>query len=167
MNHSDTIKEQHRKELLKQPSQLLSKNKAKDICELPIIRSSQHIACYKALKPEVDITNLLILLEENNKKIYLPIPNDNNTLSFAEWRLNEPLIFEKKCWVPRIKKIHEVEDLDCIIIPCLGIDLNHQRLGRDLLQFVNIPLNVSSPKVVQEKDTFFISSTPTGSMGST
>ena len=48
----------------------------------------------------------------------------------AEWKLNEPLIFRHKCWVPSSTKTINMKSLDCIIVPCLGVDIKHQRLGR-------------------------------------
>ncbi|MAJ81354.1 MAG: 5-formyltetrahydrofolate cyclo-ligase [Legionellales bacterium] len=130
MNHSDTIKDKYRKQIINHSSHTLTQVEALSIFTSPIFQKAQHIGCYKALKPEIDIENLLKLFVKNKKKIYLPIPNEKNTLSFAEWKLNEPLIFRHKCWVPSSTKTMNVKSLDCIIVPCLGVDIKHQRLGR-------------------------------------
>ena len=130
MNHSDTIKDKYRKQITRHSSHVLTQAEAESIFTSTIFQNAQHIGCYKALKPEINIEKLLSLFVKHKKKIYLPIPNSTKTLSFAEWKLNEPLIFKHKCWVPSSTKIINLEKLDCIIVPCLGVDIKHQRLGR-------------------------------------
>ena len=68
MNHSDTIKDKYRKQIIRHSSHVLTQAEAESIFTSTIFQNAQHIGCYKALKPEINIEKLLSLFVKHKKR---------------------------------------------------------------------------------------------------
>jgi 5-formyltetrahydrofolate cyclo-ligase len=94
-------------------------------------QSAQHIAIYLSFQSEVNTQKIIEYAWSKNKKIYLPVMQENKTLSFFlydqhtpliknKWNILEPTDFSKKI---------SVEQLELVIFPLLGFDQHLTRLG--------------------------------------
>lgn len=133
MHPTSSLKATYRKKILQQSKDtvILSVEDATNIITTGIFDNSQSISAYWPLKPEVDITNLLhILHNDHRKSIFIPKPLTTKVLSFIKWTPDTKMIFENGCFVPECKTIFSINDIDTVIVPCIGVDANYQRLGR-------------------------------------
>lgn len=96
-----------------------------EIKQRKILNSLSKIGFYYPLSYE---PNLLSLLEMYpNKSFYLPVTNSE--MHFCRYTGNEKLVQGKfKVLEPNGFRV-EVNDLDCILIPCLATSESFQRLG--------------------------------------
>ena len=91
-------------------------------------KENQSIAGYYAIKNELDITDSLKFLINNNFEISLPqIIKKNHSLVFKVWKKNTKLLKENfNIYVPQSKK---ESNPDLIIVPMVAFDKSKNRLG--------------------------------------
>ena len=98
-------------------------NVIKEIIDSKIIDSCNNIGIYFPINNEIDITELRKIFP--NKKFYLPITKEN--ILFSEYTDNlvkGPFnIFEP------IGEIIDRDNIDCFLIPCVGITKDKKRIG--------------------------------------
>ena len=91
-------------------------------------KENHSIAGYYAIKSEMDITDSLKFLINNNFEISLPqIIKKNDSLVFKIWEKNTKLLKENyNIFVPQSKK---ESNPDLIIVPMVAFDESKKRLG--------------------------------------
>jgi 5-formyltetrahydrofolate cyclo-ligase len=98
--------------------------------ENTLIKKSNRIACYLAVRGEINCEKFISSMWQQNKKIYLPICT-NHKMLFREYNADSNLkknkynILEPDTNNPEIA----ATDLDCVITPLVGYDKNNFRLG--------------------------------------
>ncbi len=101
------------------------------IDNLPAWTKAQRIAVYLAADGEIDTGPLTTKARGLGKQLFLPIINDDLSLSFALWHADDSLsnnrynIPEPSAATPRCA----VAELDIIFLPLVGWDLHGGRLG--------------------------------------
>lgn len=109
-------------ELRKQKSDLI----CNDVIESGLLNDRQNIMLYNALPNEVNTDKLVTYLIKNGKKVYLPRMTElslepveySNQFNIAAYGIKEPVGAKSEV------------DLDCIIVPVLGVDKRKRRLGK-------------------------------------
>lgn len=123
---------------IKQQRQALSKqtqkNAANAFCEFalnwPVFKEAKHIGLYYPVRGELDVFSLY-QLKPSNKHFYLPVIQDDNTLTFTEinddtqWQINKYGIQE-----PIAKTLTFAKDLDLVFCPLVAFDKNNHRIGQ-------------------------------------
>ncbi len=98
----------------------------------PLFQTSHHIACYIAHRSEIACTPIIEAIWQAKKHCYLPILSQaqDSTLHFARYQKNDALhpnlhhILE-----PTSTQYFPTEDLDLVLVPLVGFDLQGHRLG--------------------------------------
>lgn len=105
---------------------------AEELKQTKIFTDSNHIAFYLAVNGEMDVAPLMQFAWELGKSCYLPIVNKDSTLSFALYNEGDPL-FKNIYDIPEpyVKEdtLIRAKDLDTVIMPLVGFDLDGNRLG--------------------------------------
>jgi 5-formyltetrahydrofolate cyclo-ligase len=97
---------------------------------------SQNIACYIPIENEINVWPIIKIIWQQGKNCYLPAfnPKTKNHLQFVRFFEHDKLeIKEYKILEPKIfpaTKIIAPQNLDLVIVPLLGFNNNHFRLGR-------------------------------------
>jgi 5-formyltetrahydrofolate cyclo-ligase len=133
-----TIEKELARSILKKKRSSLSPERRKkahadlNFALLPLLKSYKTILSFHSLSEEIDTRWINQILAEEGK-LYLPkvqhsafmqiyqVKNPSNELMRSKWGLLEPDPF--KCILIDIKKI------DCILVPGLGFDKDHHRIG--------------------------------------
>ncbi len=101
------------------------------LAEHPAFKKSEHIACYCAHKNEFDTLPIIQAIFRAQKKCYLPILREGNTLGFVryedgdELEVNQFGILEPFDTARKVS----VDKLDLIIMPLVAYDSQGRRLG--------------------------------------
>ena len=96
-----------------------------------ILKSGDVVACYYPVASEFNILPLFPLLNKQHLKIALPVIEDESTINFSLWRLEEELVYSKyatKILEPLNKDIIE-EPISIIIAPLIACDCRGNRIG--------------------------------------
>lgn len=106
---------------------------AKYLSELPIFKSSQHIACYSATDDEFDTMPIIETIWQANKICYLPVlcHEKEKYLQFVKYQYGDSLQRNKyKILEPsHLSQKIAANELDLVIMPLLAFDLHGHRLG--------------------------------------
>lgn len=94
-------------------------------------QSSDHIACYFAVKEEANADLLMKAIWKTGKICYLPILNADNSLSFARYQADDRLIKNRYGILePEVHHAHLApQQLDMVIAPLVAFDSKGHRLG--------------------------------------
>lgn len=93
-------------------------------------QQSQHIACYLAQRDEFNCSPIIEAIWAAKKKCYLPVISDTNTLHFASYEPNDELQPNRyRILEPVHQHLFPTENLDLVIAPLVGFDLQGNRLG--------------------------------------
>jgi 5-formyltetrahydrofolate cyclo-ligase len=123
--------QQHRKTLSPSAQRAAAQALTNAVVDLPNWASAQRIALYLAANGEIDTKPLENLARSAGKQLFLPVINDDNSLSFARWYADDRLsnnrfnIPEPPASAPRCV----VAQLHIIFLPLVGWDLHGGRLG--------------------------------------
>lgn len=102
------------------------------LLESPLFATSQNIACYFAQDKEFDCTPFINAVWQANKQCYLPVlsSQNKNHLEFVSYHKNDTLRLNRYNILEPQKAEHfHPENLDLVLIPLVGFDLNGHRLG--------------------------------------
>ena len=130
MTATDNLKQQWRTKLKKLTPKPLSDKEIKQLLSLPEIISAKHIGGYIAIQPEIDLTLFYQALIALGKKLYIPTLDNSKKMCFIEYDLSQPATMSQGFQTEHHTSLFEADKLDCIIVPCLGIDQDNKRLGR-------------------------------------
>ncbi len=127
-----------RKEISKKLNRLTQKkifNNSQKIIQnldkIETLKSSELIGVYSSKDHEIETKNLINKLFKENKKIFLPKIQDNQLLFKEIKSLNDLELGKFKILEPKLTcKTINPNNLDLLIIPCIAIDTNGNRLGR-------------------------------------
>ncbi len=99
----------------------------------PIFKQSQRIASYFPVKGELNPSPILQVAKDQGKTCYLPVlTEDNSSLSFAVYRLGDPLVLNRyKIPEPELNLGNVISplELDLVLVPLVGFDQKGNRLG--------------------------------------
>ena len=105
---------------------------ATSVCESKVFQQSNSVAAYLAFNGEMDPAPVLAQAWDMGKNCYLPILAPEKTLKFVLYNEGDPLI-ENHYGIPEPytdpEKIIAPEDLDLVIVPLVGFDVDGNRLG--------------------------------------
>ncbi len=105
---------------------------AKCICDTEVFQKSNNIAAYLAFNGEMDPAPVLAQAWDMGKNCYLPMLAPEKNLKFALYNEGDPLV-DNHYGIPEPyadpEKIIAPEDLDLIIVPLVGFDVDCNRLG--------------------------------------
>lgn len=104
------------------------------ILQSEIFASSHNIACYLAVNGEVDLSNVIQTIWQQNKKCYLPLvtKNEKHHMDFIEYKQKDELICNKYNICEPIykhEKLINPVNLDLVLMPLIGFDDDCNRLG--------------------------------------
>lgn len=97
-----------------------------------LFHQSKNIGCYLALKDEFDCAPLIEAIWQAKKNCYLPVlsTTEDLFLDFALYHRSDPLHYNRyKILEPENKNIIAPSELDVVIMPLVGFDLQGHRLG--------------------------------------
>lgn len=130
MTTTDNLKQQWRNKLKKLTPKPLSDKDIEQLLTLPEIISAKYIGCYIAIQPEIDLTRFYHALVGLGKKLYIPTLDKHKKMCFIEYDPSQPVNMSQGFQTDGHTPLFETNKLDCIIVPCLGIDQDNKRLGR-------------------------------------
>jgi len=101
------------------------------VLQLPGWGEARNIALYLAADGEIDCAALAGTARRQDKNLYLPVINTDNSLSFAAWAKDEPLL-ENRLGIPE-PAAHATRCLPAVLhilfLPLVGWDSGGGRLG--------------------------------------
>lgn len=105
------------------------------ICALSVFNNSQNIACYLAIKGEVDVHLIMQQIWAQGKNCYLPAldPQRARNLNFIAYKQNDALKIDKYGLLEpqyTATKTIDPKELDLVITPLVGFDPLGDRLGQ-------------------------------------
>jgi 5-formyltetrahydrofolate cyclo-ligase len=133
---------------------------AKSVAQLPNWHQARRIALYLATDGELDTQPLASLARDTGKQLFLPVINNDDSLHFAAWQTDRPLISnryrisEPDAHAPRCN----IAELDIVFLPLVAWDLSGGRLGMGggfydrTLSGVSGPLLVGLAHTAQQVD---------------
>ena len=130
MTTTDNLKQQWRNKLKKLTPATLTNEHIQKLSALPEISQAKHIGCYIAIQPEIDLTLFYNALIALGKKLYIPTLDNSKKMCFIEYDPSQPVNISQGFQTEHHTTLFEADKLDCIIVPCLGIDQDNKRLGR-------------------------------------
>lgn len=98
----------------------------------PLLAEHQHIACYLARNEEFDCSPIIQSIWQANKKCYLPVLSEENEghLNFVSYRADDVLRLNRfRILEPEQSEIFPTTELDLVLLPLVGFDLQGNRLG--------------------------------------
>ena len=97
-----------------------------------VFKDARHLAGYASVDRELDPTALLRIALEAGKSVYLPRVKEANAMEFVAWRAGDPLR-DNRFGIPepssRNAAVRAANDLDLVLVPLLGFDMQGNRLG--------------------------------------
>lgn len=131
---------------------VISSNVIKKIINSNILANYRNIGIYYPLKYEIDLRDLV--KHYTNKSFYIPRINNENLLEFALYDTNFLKKGPFKTFEP-IGPLFELNELDCIFIPCVAIS-NNRRIGYGKGYYDRSLVNYNGIKIgVCYKDSIF------------
>lgn len=99
------------------------------ITSTAIYQQSQHIACYLAVKGEINLKPLIKHIWSSGKKCYLPVI-DGKDMSFVLYRPGS-LLKPNRFGIlePTGVELESVSDLELVLMPLVAFDVRGHRLG--------------------------------------
>jgi 5-formyltetrahydrofolate cyclo-ligase len=112
----------------------LSALAANHITQSAIFQNSKSIACYLAVKNEIDTTKLIEKIWSSNKACYLPLvdPKHYGEMKFIQYLPDDKLTINRfgiKEPVFNKTKLIKPQDLDLVIMPLMAFDNIGYRIG--------------------------------------
>ncbi|MCR5350353.1 MAG: 5-formyltetrahydrofolate cyclo-ligase [Acholeplasmatales bacterium] len=104
---------------------LISFNVIKEIVDKKIIDNYSNIGIYYPIGNEIDIMD--IVSKYPDKNFYLPVTKD--VIYFVKYQNGDKLIDGKFHTKEPIGKMVKRDDIDCFLIPCVGISKDLKRIG--------------------------------------
>ena len=105
---------------------------ADTISAMKIFQQSERIALYFAMNGEVDPSLLMQYAWNAGKTCYLPVLTKHKTLQFVKYAKDD-LLVNNSFNIPEPNLTQDdliaPEDLDMVIVPLVGFDINGNRLG--------------------------------------
>ncbi len=95
-----------------------------------LFKESQHIACYFAAESEFDCAPMMTAIWDAKKSCYLPILAKTSTLAFGVYE-NHTILKPNRYHIlePDTSSYFPLEQLDLVLMPLVGFDLQGHRLG--------------------------------------
>lgn len=95
-----------------------------------LFKHSQSIACYFAVENEFDCAPIITAIWDAKKNCYLPILSKTSTLAFGAYESNTILKLNRyHILEPDTSSYFPLEQLDLVLMPLVGFDLQGHRLG--------------------------------------
>ena len=108
-----------------------AKKASENFFALDLYIKSHSLAVYFSYKNELDTQFILEQAQRDNKKIYLPVVQ-NELLEFYSYELGDPLI-DNRFGIPEPNTLHQTKidprQLDLIVMPCTACDSKGHRIG--------------------------------------
>lgn len=108
-----------------------AKSIASIVQQLPGWSEARHVALYLAADGEIDCAVVAAAARQDGKNLYLPVINTDNSLGFAAWDEDEPLL-ENRFGIPE-PPVHAARcplaTLHIVLLPLVGWDNDGGRLG--------------------------------------
>jgi 5-formyltetrahydrofolate cyclo-ligase len=104
---------------------------AEILTQQDIFKRSEHIACYFSFGDEFDAMPIMEAVWQAKKNCYLPVLTETNSLAFFAYNKGDALGPNRYSIQEPVNVLEEfnVEDLDLVIAPLIGFDLQGRRLG--------------------------------------
>lgn len=105
---------------------------ANRLVNTPLFKKSRHVACYFAQENEFDCAPIIQEVWRTKKKCYLPIlsKRKHGSLEFCLYQKDTPLILNRyHIAEPDAVSLFPPDQLDLVIMPLVGFDLEGHRLG--------------------------------------
>ena len=122
---------EHRRSLSAREQAAAAESITRVVHQLPRWGEARHIALYLAADGEIDCAALAHTARGEGKNLYLPVINTDNTLGFAAWAKDEPLL-ENRFRIPE-PAVHASRcppgALHILFLPLVGWDSGGGRLG--------------------------------------
>jgi len=100
------------------------------LIDTPLFQHSQNIACYFAEESEFDCAPIIAAIWGAKKNCFLPILSETNLLKFSAYDSNTILKFNRyRILEPETSLHFPAEQLDLVVMPLVGFDLQGHRLG--------------------------------------
>ena len=102
------------------------------ICDTALFKKSQHIACYFAVAHEFDCMPIMKAIWQTGKNCYLPKLSSlsKDALQFCQYDEKTQLKLNKyRIQEPDTLSYFPAEQLDLVLMPLVGFDLQGHRLG--------------------------------------
>lgn len=100
------------------------------LVDTTLFKNSQRIACYFAQESEFDCGPIMTAILEAKKNCYLPILSKASTLAFSVYEHSTILKFNRyHILEPDTSSYFPLEQLDLVLMPLVGFDLQGHRLG--------------------------------------
>lgn len=97
----------------------------KDLAEAHILDNYEHIGIYYPIGAEINVLDIINLYPQ--KSFYLPITREN--ISFLKYKPGDTLIKGPFHTMEPIGAEISRDEIECFIIPCVGISKNKRRIG--------------------------------------
>jgi 5-formyltetrahydrofolate cyclo-ligase len=96
-----------------------------------MFKQSDAIACYLHFKNEFDSQPIIDAIWQANKRCYLPVLTEENTLRFFPYHEGDELHVNRYSIFEPVNKTQEIaaSDLQLVLMPLLAFDLQGHRLG--------------------------------------
>lgn len=129
LRRSEKLSEAERSEKAAQAAAILAQS--------PIFKASTHIACYLALRSEMETFPIIEAIWAQKKECYLPIvhPKKRGLLYFGAYRKSTPLVksrlgIKEPSFDEDSLVLCEPEELDLVVMPLLAFDSKGHRIGK-------------------------------------
>ena len=94
---------------------------------------SQHIGCYLAMPEELDTAALLQQASKQGKRIYVPVVTGSGNMIFVAYQVGDACAWQRIGGSAFSMPLRQGQDasnqLDCLIVPAVGVDKQQHRLG--------------------------------------
>lgn len=130
MTTTDSQKSKWRKQLQSLDVFRIRPEDVKSIANHPSLTHAKNIGVYSALPPEINIQPLVLHLHTLGKVCHMPVLDTDQQMSFSTFNPNETIIVKHGFMVKKDVPTLPAHRMDCILVPCLGIDNKQKRLGR-------------------------------------
>ena len=111
--------------------ELNEKNKSfisSEIKKICIQKKIRRLGFYYPINFEIDIVKVISKIKIKNLKVYLPVVEKNNSMSFREWKSSEPFYVNRFGILEPNKNNKKVKP-QVVIVPLVAYDQNKNRLG--------------------------------------
>lgn len=111
--------------------ELNEKNKSfisSEIKKICIQKKISRLGFYYPINFEIDIVKVISKIKIKNLKVYLPVVEKNNSMSFREWKSSEPFYVNRFGILEPNKNNKKVKP-QVVIVPLVAYDQNKNRLG--------------------------------------